>query len=91
MMIIIDRTTITRKQKWEEKQLYGYFKRQIGEISHEKIWTRLRKGNLKRETLLIVAQNNANNNNNNNNDNNNNNNKLYLIRQNLDIAKKRKF
>ena len=22
--------TITRKQKWEEKQLYGYFKRQSG-------------------------------------------------------------
>ena len=26
---------ITRKQKWEEKQLYGYFKRQTREISRE--------------------------------------------------------
>ena len=25
---------ITRKQKWEEKQLYWYFKRQTSEISH---------------------------------------------------------
>ena len=25
----------SRKQKWEEKQLYGYFKRQIGEIAHK--------------------------------------------------------
>ena len=49
------------KIDWEEKQLYGYFKRQISEISHEKTWTWLRKGNLKRETeyLLIAAQNDA--------------------------------
>ena len=53
-------TTITRKQKSEEKQLYGLF-RQLTNISHEKTWTWLRKGNLKRETesLLIAAQNNA--------------------------------
>ena len=31
--------TITKKQKVEEKQLYGYFKRQIGEISLEETWT----------------------------------------------------
>ena len=30
--------TITRKQKWEEKQMYEYFKRQTSEISHEKTW-----------------------------------------------------
>ena len=29
-----DRTKITRKQKWEEKQLYRYFKRQTTEILH---------------------------------------------------------
>ena len=29
-------TTITRKQKWEEKQLNGRFKRLTSEISHEK-------------------------------------------------------
>ena len=54
-----NRTTITRKHKWEEIQLYGRFKRLISNISHEKTW--LRKGNLKRETesLLIAAQNNA--------------------------------
>ena len=50
-----------RKQKWEEKQLYGRFKRLINNKSHEKTWTRLRKGNFKRETesLLIATQNNA--------------------------------
>ena len=34
--IRIHRTTITREQKWEEKQLYGYFKQQTGKISHKK-------------------------------------------------------
>ena len=53
--------TITRKQKWEGKQLYGRFKRLINNISHDKTWTCIRKGNFKRETeyLLITAQNNA--------------------------------
>ena len=52
---------MARKQKWKEKQLYGYFKRQTSEMSHEKTWTGLRKGKIKRETesLLIAAQNNA--------------------------------
>ena len=52
---------IIRKQKWEGKQLYGRFKRQINNISHDKTWTWLRKGNFKRETesLQIAAQNNA--------------------------------
>ena len=54
-------TTITRKQKWEEKQLYGHFKRLTSNISHEKMWTWQRKGNLFRETesLPIAAQNNT--------------------------------
>ena len=54
-----NKTTITRKQKWEEKQLYGYFKR-AGEIAHEKIRIWLRKGNLKRgtESFWKAAQNN---------------------------------
>ena len=30
-------TTITRKQKWEEKQLYGRFKRLTSDISREKV------------------------------------------------------
>ena len=53
--------TITRKQKWEGKQLYGRFKRLINNISHDKTWTSLKKGNFKTETesLLIAAQNNA--------------------------------
>ena len=53
--------TMTRKQKWEEKQLYGRFKRLKNNISHEKTWTWLRKGNFKgkTESLLIAAQNNA--------------------------------
>ena len=46
--ISITRTEITKKQKGEGKQLHGYFKRQTSEISHEKTWTWLRKGNLKR-------------------------------------------
>ena len=58
---INERMTTTRKQKWEGKQLYGRFKRLINNISHQKTWTWLRKGNLKRETeyLLIAAQDNA--------------------------------
>ena len=54
-----NRITITRKQKWEGKQLYGYFKWIISNISHEKKWTWLRKENFKRETesLLIATQN----------------------------------
>ena len=50
--------TITRKQKCEEKQLYGRFKQQITNISHKKTWTWLRKRNFKRKTesLLIAAQ-----------------------------------
>ena len=57
----INKTKITIKRKWKEKQLYRHFKRQTSEISHEKTWTWLRKGNLERETesLLIEAQNNA--------------------------------
>ena len=55
-----NRMTITRK-KWEEKQLYGRFKRLINNISHEKTWNWLRKGSLKREieSLLIAVQNNT--------------------------------
>ena len=50
-----------RKQKWEGKQLYGRFKRLTNNISYQKTWTWLRKGNLQRETesLLIAAQDNA--------------------------------
>ena len=55
------RMTITRKQKWVGKQLYGRFKRLINNISHDKTWTWLRKGNFKkeRESLLRAAQDNA--------------------------------
>ena len=57
--MIDDRMTITRKQKWEEKQYYGRFKR-LNTISHQKTWTWKRKGNLKRETdSLLIAQDNA--------------------------------
>ena len=58
---IDDRMTITRKQKWEENQLYGRFKRLINTISRQRIWTWVRKGNFKREieSLLIAAHDNA--------------------------------
>ena len=46
-----NRMTITRKQKWVGKQLYGRFKRLINNISHDKTWTWPRKGNFKRETI----------------------------------------
>ena len=53
--------TKTRKQKWEGKQLHVRFKRLINNISHNKTWTWLRKGNFKREieSLLMAAQNSA--------------------------------
>ena len=56
-----NRTTITRKQKCEEKQQCGRFKRLTSDISDEKAWMWLRKENLKRETesLLLATQNNA--------------------------------
>ena len=41
-----NRMTITRKQKWEDKQIYGHFKRLINNISHQKTLTWLSKGNL---------------------------------------------
>ena len=58
-----NRMTINGKQYWEEKQLYGLFKRLTSDISHKKTWTWLRKVNFKRETesLPIAAQNNDNN------------------------------
>ena len=47
--IKINRTEITRKQKWEEKQLNGYFKRQTREILLEMTCTWPRKENPRRE------------------------------------------
>ena len=45
----------------EENNSMSGFKRLINNISHDKTWTRLRKGNFKRETesLLIAAQDSA--------------------------------
>ena len=42
----INRTKITRKQKFEEKHIYGHYKRWTGEISNEETWTLLKKGSL---------------------------------------------
>ena len=52
-----NRTTITRKQKWEEKQLYGCFKRLISNISHEKNVGVVKKRETK--SLLKAAKNDA--------------------------------
>ena len=59
--MIDNRRTKTRKQKLKGKQLHGRFKRLINNISHDKTWTWLRKGNFKRETKshLMSAQNSA--------------------------------
>ena len=64
--IKFNKTERTRKQKWEEKQLYGRFKRLTNTNTKKskkttKTWKWLRKENFKRETesLLIAAQNNA--------------------------------
>ena len=43
-----NRMSITRKQKWDGKQLYGRFKRLINNISHNKTLTWLRKRNFKK-------------------------------------------
>ena len=58
---IDNRMTITRKQTWDGKQLHGHSRRLINNISRNKTWTWLRKGNFKRETesLLMAAQNSA--------------------------------
>ena len=54
-------TTITRKQKWKEDQMYGCFKWQTDKMANDKTWAFLRKKNLKRQTkyLLISAQKNT--------------------------------
>ena len=56
-----NRTEITRKQKEDEIQVYRHFKRLTSDISHEKMWMLLWKGNFKKntESLQIEAQNNV--------------------------------
>ena len=51
--------TKTRKQKWEEKQPHGRFKRLINNISHDNTLRWLRKKKFKRETgsLLMATLN----------------------------------
>ena len=58
---IDNRMIKTRKQKWEEKQFHGRFKRLINNISPDKTWIWLRKGNFKREIeyFLMAAQNSS--------------------------------
>ena len=48
-----NRMTITRKQKWEEKQLYARFKRPSNHISHEKTWTGLENETLREKKNLF--------------------------------------
>ena len=42
---VTKRMSITRKQKWEGKQLYGRLKRLINNVSYDKTWTWRGKGN----------------------------------------------
>ena len=53
--------TKSRKQKWEGKQLHVRFKQLINNISQDKTWTWLSKGNFKREaeSHLMAAHNNT--------------------------------
>ena len=50
-----------KEEKWEEKQTWRYFKRQIRKISHEKTVAYLRRGKINREneSLLLASQNYA--------------------------------
>ena len=49
---------ISRKQKWEEKQLHGRFKRLTSDISRKKTSSWLKKMLGRIESLLIEVQNN---------------------------------
>ena len=49
-------TKMIRKQKWEEKQLEGRFKRQTNGISCEESWTWLRKLGLRRENKYLPSK-----------------------------------
>ena len=59
----IDRTEITRKLKWENKQFYQqfyqHFKRLTSYISHQKTWTWLKNETFRKQLNLFAAQNNA--------------------------------
>ena len=46
-----------QETKMREKTTYGRFKRLINNISHQKTWTWLRKGSLKRETESLLRTN----------------------------------
>ena len=45
---------LTRKQKWEGKQIYGRFKRLINNMSHEKTWIWLRKETFREKQNLSL-------------------------------------
>ena len=49
----------SRKEKWKEKQLYGYFKKQTNEILYKQNFTCLRTENFRRvtESLPVAEQN----------------------------------
>ena len=44
------------EKTWHQKQLYGLFKRQTDEISHENTSAYLRKYNLRKENEYILLQ-----------------------------------
>ena len=49
-----NRTTKTRIQNREKKQLFGFFERQNDEITHKEVWTWLWRGDRKKETESLV-------------------------------------
>ena len=50
--ISTNRPTKTRKQEWEEQQVYGYFMWQISRIVSEKTWIWLEKGEPKERNWI---------------------------------------
>ena len=56
LLLILSNNNHYYNNKWGEKQLFVRFIQLINNISREKIWTWLRKGNFKRETeSLLIA------------------------------------
>ena len=50
-----ERKRKAENKKWEEKQLYGYFKRQTKDIAHEMTWTWFTMETSREKLNLLIA------------------------------------